>query len=110
MKKFFLTTCSVTILGFAAWGQATGTNTAPVPSQNTSAPNQFDKQFRFGIRVSAQPCWIQSNNTSSKGNGATFGYGFGLAMEFNLSHTIHFLTGIGGDFEGGKIIYRYDPD
>ncbi|MBA3682695.1 MAG: outer membrane beta-barrel protein, partial [Bacteroidetes bacterium] len=49
-------------------------------------------------------------NNNSKGAGATFGFGFGLIMEFRLSKIIHFSTGVGGDFEGGYISYRNDKD
>src|SRR5262245_36513700 len=110
MKKFFLTSCSIMIFGFGVTAQTTTTNTPTSRSQGSDTQNEFDKKFRFGIRVAGQPTWLQSNNTSSKSNGATFGYGFGLAMEFRLSGIIHFLTGIGGDFEGGKIYYRHDAD
>lgn len=69
---------------------------------------EFDKKFRFGLRVAPQPTWLASKNTSSKPNGSYFGFGFGLAMEFKLSKIVHFATGIGGDFEGGSISYRND--
>jgi hypothetical protein len=32
-----------------------------------------------------------------------------LVTEFRLSKTASFVTGIGGDFEGGSIKYKYDP-
>ena len=78
----------------------------------TETPKQaeFDKKFRFGIRATPQPCWLKSDNTGSKGSGSVFGFGFGLIMEFKLSDIIRFQTGIGGDFEGGWITYRNDPD
>ncbi len=95
MKKFLLTLCPVLVFATSAL------------SQDQEA---FDKRHRFGIRVSPQPTWFKSNNTSSKGNGSYIGFGFGLAWEIKLSNIIHFQTGIGGDFEGGKISYRYDKD
>ncbi len=78
----------------------------------TETPKQaeFDKKFRFGIRATPQPSWLKSDNTGSKGSGAVFGFGFGMIMEFKLSDIIRFQTGIGGDFEGGWITYRNDPD
>lgn len=112
MKKFLLSVFITTFFIFTSTAQVTNTATPATPSptlsQNTPAQNNFDKKYRFGLRVAAQPTWYQSNNTSSKGAGANFGYGFGLAMEIKLSNNIHFLTGIGGDFEGGKISYRND--
>src|ERR1700740_3355 len=71
-------------------------------------PN-FDKKFRFGLRVAAQPTWLSSNDNNTKKNGVGFGTGFGLVTEFKLSDIIHFSTGIGGDFETGKLSYRQDP-
>lgn len=71
--------------------------------------NNFDKKFRFGVRISPQPTWISSKNNKNISNGGMgFGFGFGLIMEFKLSDIIHFSTGIGGDFENGNITYKND--
>jgi hypothetical protein len=50
---------------------------------------------------------MPTNNNYSKG-GAILGTGFGLNMEFRISDVVSFQTGIGGDFDGGKIKYNYD--
>lgn len=68
-----------------------------------------DKKFRLGLKVAAQPTWFSSKNTSATKLGTSFGFGFGLVTEFRLSKTASFVTGIGGDFEGGSIKYKYDP-
>jgi len=83
------------------------TNTSTTTTEGD--PN-FDKKFRFGIRVTPQPTWYKSDNNNSKGAGANFGFGFGLILERKLSKIIRFSTGIGGDFEGGYISYRNDND
>lgn len=70
--------------------------------------DNFDKKFRFGLKVAGQPTWLKSGDNNTKGNGAGFGFGFGLITEFKLSDIVHFSTGIGGDFETGKIKYRND--
>lgn len=99
MKKFLFVLCSFTLFG--AFAQT--------PSTPTDArQDDFDKKHRFGIRVALQPTWYKSDNTSSKGAGAVPGFGFGLCWEIKLSNIIRFATGIGGDFEGGKISYRND--
>ncbi len=95
MKKFLLSICLAIFFGVTTWAQ--------------TDQDEFDKKHRFGIRVTPQPTWFKSDNTSSKGNGAYFGFGFGLVWEIKLSNIIHFSTGIGGDFEGGSISYRYEP-
>jgi hypothetical protein len=68
-----------------------------------------DKKFRLGLKVAAQPTWFSSNENSASKLGTGFGFGFGLVTEFRLGKTASFVTGIGGDFEGGSIKYRYDP-
>lgn len=70
--------------------------------------NNFDKKFRFGIRIAPQPTWIKSKDKNTTGGGMNFGFGFGLITEFKLSDIIHLSTGIGGDFENGTITYRND--
>ena len=68
-----------------------------------------DKKFRVGLKVAAQPTWFSSNESATSKLGTGFGFGFGLVTEFRLSKTVYFTTGIGGDFENGKIKYKYDP-
>lgn len=102
MKKFLFTLCFLSISVVVLQAQLNG---LAVSDEDNG---EFDKKFRFGLRASPQPTWLKSSNTGSKGNGAYFGFGFGLVMEFKLSKTIHFSTGLGGDFEGGKIAYRND--
>ncbi|MBP7808788.1 MAG: outer membrane beta-barrel protein [Bacteroidia bacterium] len=66
-----------------------------------------DKKFRFGLKVTPTPAWLRSADTKIVDkNGIKFGFGFGLQTEFRLTNTAHFVTGIGGDFLGGKQIYK----
>lgn len=71
--------------------------------------SEFDKKFRLGLRVAAQPTWFSSKDNGASKLGTGFGFGFGLVTEFRLSEIVHFGTGIGGDFESGSIKYKYDP-
>src|SRR4051812_47543225 len=103
MKKSLIILSSMFLLSVASVAQTT--TPAETPKQA-----DFDKKFRFGIRATPQPSWLKSDNTGSKGSGAVFGFGFGMIMEFKLSDIIRFQTGVGGDFEGGWITYRNDPD
>jgi hypothetical protein len=100
MKNFLFT---LSMVAFASTLQAQ-VNNAP------ASDDAFDKKYRFGLRVTPQPTWYKSDNTVSKGAGSYFGFGFGLVVERKLSNIIRFSTGIGGDFEGGKISYRNDAD
>lgn len=116
MKKILFTFISICLLNVSVNAQETNTLS---PQTLTATPEVkavdvkdevFDKNFRFGIRATPQPTWYKSDNKNSSGAGANFGFGFGMIMEFKLSKIIRFSTGIGGDFEGGYINYRNDPD
>lgn len=71
--------------------------------------SNFDKKFRFGLRVTPQPTWFIGTDKNNIPDGAKFGFGFGLNMEFRLSDIAAVLTGIGGDFEGAKYKFRNEP-
>lgn len=66
-----------------------------------------DKKFRFGLKVTPTPTWFRSADTKIiDNNGMKFGFGFGLITEFRINSTASFVTGLGGDFLGGKQIYK----
>ncbi len=66
-----------------------------------------NKKLRFGLKVTPTPTWLRSNDTKIIDNGGTkFGFGFGLQLEFRINSTASFVTGIGGDFLGGKQTYK----
>lgn len=66
-----------------------------------------DKKFRFGLKVTPTPAWLRSADPKVVDkNGIKFGFGFGLQTEFRITSTAHFITGIGGDFLGGKQVYK----
>lgn len=94
MKKFLYTISTALVLTSAV-------------AQDKGA--DFDKKFRFGLRITPQPTWFSSSDNKNKPYGANFGFGFGLNMEFKFSNVASLQTGIGGDFEGGKLQYTQDP-
>ena len=66
-----------------------------------------DRKVRFGLKVTLTPTWMRSNDSKLvDNNGTKFGFGFGLQLEFKINSTASFVTGIGGDFLGGKQIYK----
>ncbi len=67
------------------------------------------KGVRFGVFVRGTPSWYSTPSSSyySKG-GAVFGTGFGLNLEFRITDVVAFQTGVGGDFDGGKINYTHN--
>jgi opacity protein-like surface antigen len=73
------------------------------------AQDAADKKYRFGLRVAPTPTWLRSTDTKSvEKGGAKFGLGFGLQIEFRINSTAAFVTGVGGDFLGGKQNYKSD--
>jgi len=70
----------------------------------TTVPDS--KSVRFGVFGRLAPSWynMPTNNYYSNG-GAVVGAGFGLNLEFRITEVVSFQTGIGGDFDGGKIKY-----
>jgi hypothetical protein len=71
--------------------------------------SEFDSKFRFGLRINPQPCWYVSGDKNNIPSGSVFGFGFGLNMEYRFSEIAGLVTGLGGDFEGGKYTFKYDP-
>lgn len=92
MKKFLLSLSTTVILASSLYAQD---------------PN-FDKKFRFGLRVTPQPTWLVSGDKNNTPSGSKLGFGFGLNMEFRFSEIAGLLTGIGGDFESAKYSFRND--
>eukprot|EP01012_Entosiphon_sulcatum_P033480 TRINITY_DN42382_c0_g1_i1.p1 TRINITY_DN42382_c0_g1~~TRINITY_DN42382_c0_g1_i1.p1 ORF type:complete len:294 (-),score=37.10 TRINITY_DN42382_c0_g1_i1:29-910(-) len=91
MKKILLIVSSSLLLANSFWAQD---------------DSNFDKKFRFGLRVAAQPTWVSSNDNFTERDKTGFGYGFGLVTEFKLSDIIHLQTGVGGDFERAFVKYK----
>lgn len=66
-----------------------------------------DKKFRFGLKITPTPTWYRSADTKAvESTGIKFGFGFGLQTEFRINSTASFVTGIGGDFLGGKQTFK----
>lgn len=106
MKNFFYASITTLALTSVALAQTT---TPPA----TGDDGDFDKKFRFGLRVSPQPTWFKSGNGNVSKLKTGFGFGFGLVGEIKLSDLIRVSTGIGGDIESGSISFRnagYDPN
>jgi opacity protein-like surface antigen len=80
-----------------------------VLANSVLAQEAADKKYRFGLRVAPTPTWLRSDESKfiSK-SGTKFGLGFGLQVEFRINSTASFVTGVGGDFLGGKQNYNYD--
>ncbi len=71
------------------------------------AQDDADKKFRFGLKIAPTPTWYRSNDSKAvEKSGTKFGFGFGLQAEFRINSTASFVTGIGGDFLGGKQSYK----
>lgn len=84
-------------------------STALLANNFFAQDSDTDRKFRLGLKVSGQPTWFSSKDKNAEKLSTAFGFGFGLVTEFRLSNTAYFTTGIGGDFEGGSIKYKYQP-
>jgi hypothetical protein len=94
MKKIILSSLAVILLQSALVAQS----------------NDIDKKWRFGLRVTPQPMWLLSADKNNVPAGTSLGAGFGLNLEYRFSNVAALLFGVGGDFEGGKYNFKYDPD
>jgi len=94
MKKILLLVSSISLLANGLIAQ-----------DNTTSGNE-QKTFRFGLKISPTPTWLRSNELNYiKNDGVKLGFGFGLQTEFAINSTASFVTGLGGDFLGGKQTY-----
>jgi hypothetical protein len=82
---------------------------ATVVTAGFSQSEEFDQKWRFGLRVTPQPVWFLSSDKNNVPDGASFGSGFGLNVEYRFSKIAGLLWGVGGDFEGGKYTFKNDP-
>jgi len=63
-----------------------------------------DKTFRFGIKVNPMLSWFRSDDGKTfVKDGVKAKFGYGLITEFKLAKVVSFATGIGADYEGGKL-------
>jgi hypothetical protein len=81
---------------------------ASLEHKQQAGGEDFDKKWRFGLRFTPQFTWFSSKEKNLESQGSIFGYGFGLQLEYRFSETVGLVTGIGGDFEGGKYNVNYD--
>ncbi len=72
------------------------------------ADDNFDKNWRFGLRFTPQTTWFSTKDKNLTTTGSIFGYGFGLHIENRFSQTVGLVWGIGLDSEGGKYSVQYD--
>ena len=64
------------------------------------------KNFRFGLKVTPMINWMRPDVKGIEKNGSSLKFGYGLMLEFRLSKVIAFTTGIGGDYDGGKLSFK----
>jgi len=71
---------------------------------------QDDKTFHAGFRINPTFSWLKPDNKKAFENGGTtLQFGAGLITDFMLADKFWFSTGIGFDFDGGKIKYSNNP-
>jgi hypothetical protein len=65
-----------------------------------------DKTFRFGIKVNPMLSWFRPDDKKIEKDGLKAKFGYGLITEFKLAKVVSFATGIGADYEGGKLAFK----
>jgi hypothetical protein len=78
-------------------------------AQEPAPSSDFDSKNRFGLRISPQPTWFVSGDKNNLPAGSVLGFGFGLNLELRFSKIAGLVTGIGGDFEGGRYTVKNEP-
>ena len=73
---------------------------------NTIAQDNELKNFRFGLKVTPMINWMRPDIKGLEKNGSSIKFGYGLMLEFRLNKVISFATGIGGDYDGGKLSFK----
>jgi hypothetical protein len=74
-----------------------------IAQEQTANEAEFDRKFRFGLRITPQPTWFTTDQKQMTTLGLGFGFGFGLNMEYHFSEIVALVFGIGGDFESGRV-------
>ena len=73
---------------------------------NTYAQDGDGKKFHFGLKAEPQFSWYKPDDKKKFENGGlAMKFGFGLMTDFALSENIWLSTGLGLQFDGGKIRY-----
>jgi hypothetical protein len=68
-----------------------------------------DKSFRFGLRGSPSLNWYKPDDKKKfESDGVRMKFGYGLMTEIRLSKVASIATGIGFDYDGGKIDFLND--
>lgn len=111
MKRIYTTLFAVIVslpLATAQTGAEASKLNVSLEQKQQAGGEDFDKKWRFGLRFTPQFTWFSSKEKNLESMGSIFGYGFGLHLEYRFSETVGLITGIGGDFEGGKYSVKYD--
>lgn len=66
-----------------------------------------DKNFRFGIKVNPMLTWFRPDDGKTlEKDGIKAKFGYALMAEFKIAKVVSFGTGIGADYEGGKLKFN----
>lgn len=103
-KLLLITALSINIQAFSQT-KDTG-KTTPAAQPPAEAEEGSLKNVRFGLRVSPASNWYNVINKNADNVSSVVKFGAGLLIEFNLTKTVSFQTGLGVDMAGGKISYN----
>lgn len=72
---------------------------------------QDEKSFHAGFRIDPNLSWYKPDDTKKfENNGLGGRFGMGLILDFQLADKFWFSSGVGFNFDGGKIKYIENPN
>ena len=86
MKKVILLTAALIFSYSFSFGQAA--------ADGGATANGADKNFHFGLNVTPGLYWLKANTPNNASNGSSFGFGYGVNLEFYFSQNYGFVTGL----------------
>lgn len=76
---------------------------ALVLTASAGAATAQDKDFEFGLRLQPQVTFTGAKGNLAEGNGARFGFAYGLFMDYNFAENYAVTTGIYHSLGGSKV-------
>lgn len=86
MKKTLLLIVGISLFSLTSFAQGA--------AASGSNANGADKNFHFGLNITPGLYWVKANGTSNAANGSSFGFGYGVNLEFYFTQNYGFVTGL----------------
>lgn len=87
MKKTVLLSAAFFMLAITSFAQSSS-------SSSGSPTNGDNKNFHFGLNVMPGLYWLKANSSNNASNNSSFGFGYGVNLEFYFTQNYGFVTGL----------------